>query len=128
MNSFLYKNMYSKAFLCLQFQFFFTVRILSKKQKLLVKVLVKFRPGVNFINILEQPFRTQIPKASNLFTLLGSASAKAACKTLMKLTPGDVIPELLPRRRRWLERGLQQRHKQLMSFRIFKSALTIFGQ
>ncbi len=51
--------------------------------------------GVNIINVLPAAFvRTDhesAKKADNLtvfFALLGSAHAKAACKMLMKLTPG----------------------------------------
>jgi hypothetical protein len=51
--------------------------------------------GVNFIKVLRAAFAGANPKsakkADNLtvfFALLGSACVKAACKTLMKLTPG----------------------------------------
>jgi len=54
-----------------------------------------FRSGVNFINILRAAFgRTDnrsAKKADNLtvfLALLGSAGIKAACRMLMKMTPG----------------------------------------
>jgi len=47
-------------------------------------------PGVNFINILRAAFTRVGPKSAKRlsFALLGSACVKAACKTLMKITPG----------------------------------------
>ncbi len=58
-------------------------------------MLMKLTPGVNFINILRAAFLSADPesakKTDNLtvfFVLLGSASVKAASRTLMKLTPG----------------------------------------
>jgi hypothetical protein len=51
--------------------------------------------GLNFINVLRTAFTPVAPKSVRiqsssqyLFTLLGSTSAKAVCKTLVKLTPG----------------------------------------
>jgi len=52
--------------------------------------------GVNFANVLRAAFMLVDPKSvrykiDNLtvfFTPLGSSSKKAACRTLMKLTPG----------------------------------------
>ncbi len=52
-------------------------------------------PGVNFTNILLAAFLCADPKSAKrhwwpncLFALLGSAQSKAACKTLIKFTPG----------------------------------------
>ncbi len=52
-------------------------------------------PGVNFINVLRAALTRADPesakntvKLSVFFPLLGSASVKAACRTLMILTPG----------------------------------------
>ncbi len=52
-------------------------------------------PGVNFINALCTAFALVAPKSVRiqpscqyLFTLLGSTGAKAARRTLVKLTPG----------------------------------------
>ena len=52
------------------------------------------RPGVNFTNVLRPAFTHTDPKSAikllNLtvfFALLGSARVKAACRTLVKLTP-----------------------------------------
>ena len=54
------------------------------------------KSGVNFTNILLEAFKLVDPesvkKIDNLtvfFTLLGSASVKAVCKTLKKLSPED---------------------------------------
>jgi len=51
--------------------------------------------GVNFTNILRTAFMHEDPenskntvRSSDFFALLGSAYAKAASRTLMKLTPG----------------------------------------
>jgi len=56
---------------------------------------ISFRPGVNFINVLQAAFTCTDPHSVKfqlslqyLFTLLGSARIKAAGRTLMKLTPG----------------------------------------
>jgi len=53
------------------------------------------KPVVNFINILRTAFTHKDPKSAKktvklsvFFTLLGSASAKATHRTLIKLTPG----------------------------------------
>jgi len=53
------------------------------------------QPGVNFINILRVAFACADPESSKktenltvFFALLGSAPLKAACRALMKLTPG----------------------------------------
>jgi len=57
-------------------------------------MLMKLTPGLNFFNVLRTAFMLVDPKSvkkiDNLtvfFTLLGSTSVKAACRTLMKLTP-----------------------------------------
>ncbi len=58
--------------------------------------------GVNFTNVLQSAFAHADPesakKTDNLtvfFSLLGSGRAKAACGTLVKLTPGyQVAPSL----------------------------------
>jgi len=54
-------------------------------------------PGVNFINVLCTVFTRPDPKSAKktdgltvFFALLGSSYAKAAHRTLMKLTPGDL--------------------------------------
>jgi len=54
-------------------------------------------PGLNFINVLRAAFACadqkcvkMTVKVSIFFTLLGSTSVKAACRTLMKLTPDQV--------------------------------------
>jgi len=51
--------------------------------------------GVNFFNVLHTAFTRADPKSVRtqsslqcLFKLLGSASVKAVCRTLMKLSPG----------------------------------------
>jgi len=53
------------------------------------------KSGVNFINILRSAFTGVDPKSAKktvklaiFFALLGSAFVKAACRMLMKLTPG----------------------------------------
>ena len=53
------------------------------------------RSGFNFINVLQAAFTCTDPisakktvKSSSFFALSGSASVKAAHRTLMKLTPG----------------------------------------
>ncbi len=58
---------------------------------------MKLTPGLDFINILRTAFTHVDPESvriqSNpqyLFTLLGSTCAKAARRTLVKLTPDDV--------------------------------------
>ena len=55
------------------------------------------RPGVNFINVLWAAFMLKDPKSANhlldltvFFALLGSAHVKAACRTLIKFTPGGL--------------------------------------
>ncbi len=55
---------------------------------------VELCPGVNFINILQAAFTHRDPESAKetvkrfvFFELLGSASAKKACRMLMKLTP-----------------------------------------
>ncbi len=57
-------------------------------------MLTKLTPGLNFINVLRTAFTPVVPKSVKiqlshkyLFTLSGSTGAKAACRTLMKLTP-----------------------------------------
>jgi hypothetical protein len=57
-------------------------------------------PGVNFINILQAAFTCADPnsakkivKLSVFCALSGSVCTKAACKTLLKLTP-DVINQV----------------------------------
>jgi len=52
-------------------------------------------PGLDFINILQTAFMPVAPQSVRtqsscqyLFTLSGSTSVKAVCRTLMKLTPG----------------------------------------
>jgi len=59
------------------------------------KKLVKLATGVNFTNVLQADFRRADPKSakktvklSSFFVLLGSASIKAACRMLVKLTLG----------------------------------------
>ena len=56
---------------------------------------VCIHPGVNFTNVLQAAFMCADPKSAlkllNLtvfFSLLGSSRVKAACRTLVKLTPG----------------------------------------
>jgi len=60
-------------------------------------MLMKLTPGINFINVLQAAFTPANPesakrkvKLSVFFPLLGSASAKAARRMLVKLTPGRV--------------------------------------
>ena len=54
----------------------------------------KDQPGVNLTNILRAAFMHADPKGTKklldmtFFALLGPASVKAACRMLMKLTPG----------------------------------------
>ena len=57
------------------------------------KSWVGLAPGVNFTNILLAAFTRADPKSAKkllnlnvFFALLGSTSAKAACRTLVKLT------------------------------------------
>jgi len=64
----------------------------SEQVKALRKTFMKWRPGVNFINILQAPFMRANPKSTkkdsqivSLFALLGSERVKALRKTLMKL-------------------------------------------
>ena len=52
------------------------------------------KPGVNFTNVLRAAFTRADPKSakktvklSSFIVLLGSARVKAACRTLVKLTP-----------------------------------------
>jgi hypothetical protein len=54
-----------------------------------------WRRGVNFINVLRAAFThaditsvKKTVKSSSFFELMGSAMGKAACRTLVKLTPG----------------------------------------
>jgi hypothetical protein len=62
------------------------------------------KPEVNFINLLQAAFTHADPKSAKktvklsvFFTLLGSASAKATHRSLMKLTPGaDAIKKFTP--------------------------------
>ncbi len=65
--------------------------------KLCKKTNYLTRPGVNFINVLQAAFTQADPKRvkktvnlSVFFTLSGSVRAKAAHRTLMKLTPGSL--------------------------------------
>jgi len=65
------------------------------QQKLLNENMATTEPGVNFSNVLHGAFTLIIPKSAKntvkssvFFTLLGSASVKAVCRTLMKLSPG----------------------------------------
>jgi len=66
------------------------------------KTLMKLTAGVNFINVLLEAFRLEDPKSAKktdnltvFFALLGSASIKAASRTLMKLTPDRVLEHVL---------------------------------
>ena len=52
-------------------------------------------PGVNFTNILQAAFMHEDPKRakktiklSSFYAILGSARVRAACRMLVKLTPG----------------------------------------
>ena len=65
-------------------------------------MLVKLTPGFNFINILQAVFMCTDTerakkdcKVKQLFVLLGSLSVKAACQTLVKLTPEKEIFRIL---------------------------------
>ena len=56
--------------------------------------------GFNFINVLPAAFTHVDPKSAKklldltvFFALLGSLCVKAACRTLMKLTPGESVRE-----------------------------------
>ena len=58
----------------------------------------KFTPGFNFTNVLRAAFTRANPKSakktvklSSFFALLGSTSAKAAHRTLVKLTPDRLL-------------------------------------
>ena len=70
-------------------------RVVVSVNKALRKVHLK--PGVNFINVLRAAFTLADPESTkktvklcSFFPLLGSAGVKAACRTLVKLTPeGD---------------------------------------
>jgi len=71
------------------------IRINKLAQNLLKIVLIKLNPGVNFIKILRVTFTSADPQSAKktvnlsvFFELSGSAHAKAASRTLMKLTPG----------------------------------------
>ena len=46
------------------------------------------RPGVNFINVFTSSFYARRSCLTVFFALLGSGHVKAACKMLVKLTPG----------------------------------------
>jgi len=66
-------------------------------------MLMKFRPGVNIINILRAAFICADPncikmtvKFSVFSVLLGSVRAKAACRMLMKFRPGVNFINILP--------------------------------
>ena len=59
-------------------------------------MLAKLKSGVNFIKVLHAAFARTDPKSEKktdsltvFFVLLGSTQVKAACKTLMNLTPGE---------------------------------------
>ncbi len=63
-------------------------------EKAACKMLMKFTPDVNFINVLCPAFNTSRSQkhkkdcqAVNFFSHLGSACEKAPCRTLMKLSP-----------------------------------------
>ena len=60
-----------------------------------LRVVLKWRHGVNFTNVLQVAFTPADTKRAKklldltvFFALLGSGSVKAACRMLMKLTPG----------------------------------------
>jgi len=62
------------------------------------KILVKLTPGVIFINVLRAAFDHADPKSAKrtdnltvFFVFLVSACVKAACRTLMKLTPSGWV-------------------------------------
>ncbi len=66
------------------------------------KMLVKFTPGVNFINISGTAFMCTNPKCAKreschncLFVLFLSLSIKYACKMLVKFTPGVNFTNIL---------------------------------
>jgi len=68
------------------------LKFLTQRKKKNSKVL--YRPGVNIINSLQAAFTPadhnsakKTVKLSVFFSILGSAGAKAAQTTLMKLTP-----------------------------------------
>ncbi len=59
------------------------------------RMLMKLSPWVDFINVLRNAFMLVDPKSVKWYwqldwalTLSGSTSAKAVCRTLMKLSPG----------------------------------------
>jgi len=61
-------------------------------------MLMKLTPGVNFINVLLAAFTRADPESVKFqlshqyhFMLLGSARVKALRKTLMKLTPSQLL-------------------------------------
>ncbi len=61
-----------------------------------------FNPGVNFINVFHAAFTCADPKTVKWYlwldwvlTLSGSVHVKAACRTLMKFTPGLCVPPAL---------------------------------
>ena len=98
------------------------------------------QPGLNFINVLHTAFMLVGPKSIRIqssswyfFTLLGSMCAKAARRTLMKLTPGvnfinilqaafmHAYPENTKKTDSWLyllallrSAGIKAAHKTLM--------------
>ena len=61
--------------------------------------MITERSGVNFTNVLPAALTRADPKSakktvklSSFIALLGSARVKAACRTLVKLTPGVGMP------------------------------------
>jgi len=64
----------------------------SGRVKAVCRMLMKLSLGVNFVNILTQSFCAKRQSSHQcLFTFLGSAFAKAARKTLVKLTPSLLL-------------------------------------
>jgi len=65
-----------------------------EKGKKEIKLVEKWDPGLNFTSICDKAFTSADPKGTKktdnltvFFALLGSAQAKDARRTLMKLTP-----------------------------------------
>ena len=96
-------SMLNVQFFCMNVAFLCTCNKRKQRsyKKFLRLTLMKLTTGVNIINIFLRSFyicRSQklkmIDDFTDIFALLGSMSIKAACKMLVKLTPGTHLPPL----------------------------------
>ena len=84
-------------FLLLNKEYYITKNVVEQPQEAIVVIKNNksiYWPGFNFTNILRAAFTRADPKSAKkqlnltvFFALLGSARVKAACRTLVKLTP-----------------------------------------